>query len=87
MPSEPASPDRRHFAPSIVDLLHKKFDPEGKQLVTVYEPENSQIFVDPDRLSQLGVMLRDLARFLESQPFVFAVFVDDEARSAAQTAK
>ena len=30
MPSEPPSPDRRHFAPSIVDLLHEKFDPEGE---------------------------------------------------------
>ncbi len=26
MPSEPSSPDRRHFAQSIVDLLHEKFD-------------------------------------------------------------
>jgi hypothetical protein len=87
MPSEPASPDRRHFAPSIVDLLHEKFDAEGKQLVTLYEPENSQIFIDLDRLSQLGLTLRDLAAFLEAQPFVFAVFVEDEVRRAAQTAK
>jgi len=36
MPSEPSSPDRRHFAPSIVDLLHEKFDPEGKQLITSF---------------------------------------------------
>jgi predicted AlkP superfamily pyrophosphatase or phosphodiesterase len=87
MPSAPASPDRRHFAPSIVDLLHEKFDPEGKQLVTLYEPENSQIFIDLDRLSQLGLTLRDLAGFLEAQPFVFAVFVEDEVRNAAHTAK
>ena len=40
MPSEPSSPDRRHFAPAIVDLLHEKFDPEAKQLITSFEPEN-----------------------------------------------
>ena len=34
MPSEPSSPDRRHLAASIVDLLHEKFGPEAKQLIT-----------------------------------------------------
>ena len=43
-----------------------------------YEPENSQIFVDEDRLSYLGLMLRDLAHFIESQPFFFAVFTNDD---------
>ena len=32
MPSAP--PERRHSAPEVVDLLHQKFDPEAKQLVT-----------------------------------------------------
>lgn len=80
MPSEPPSPDRRHFAPSIIDLLHGKFDPEAKRLITAYEPENGQIFVDEDRLSSLGLTLRDLAHFLESQSFVFAVYTNDEAQ-------
>ena len=83
MPSEPPSPDGRHFAPSIVDLLHEKFDPERKQLITSFEPENCQIFVDEDRLSYLGLTLRDLAHFLESQPFLFAVFTNDDVRRAA----
>jgi hypothetical protein len=83
MPSEPSSPDRRHSAQSIIDLLHAKFDPETKRLVTFFEPENSQIFVDEDRLSALGLTLRDLARFLESQPFIFAAFTQDDARRAA----
>jgi Uncharacterized proteins of the AP superfamily len=52
MPSAP--PERRHLAPEVVDLLHQKFDPEAKQLVTGYEPENGQIFVDEDRLLHLG---------------------------------
>jgi hypothetical protein len=83
MPSEPPSPDRRHFAPSIVDLLHEKFDPEAKQLITSFEPENAQIFVDEDRLLHLGLTLGDLARFLEAHPFVFAVFTQDDVRHVA----
>ena len=71
------------MAPSIVDLLHDKFDPEAKQLITSYEPENGQIFVDEDRLSHLGLTLRELAHFLESQPFLFVVFTNDDVRSAA----
>ena len=85
MPSAP--PERRHFAPAMVDLLHQKFDPEAKKLVTSYEPENAQMFIDEDRLSQLGLTLNDLARFLEAQPFIFAVFTLDEVRSAAAAAK
>ena len=82
MPSEPPSPDRRHFAQSIGDLVNEKFDPEAKQLTTSFEPENSQVFVDEDRLAALGLTLRDLAQFLESQPFLFAVFTQDEVRLA-----
>ncbi len=87
MPSEPPSPDRRHSAQSIVDLLHAKFDPGAKQLITFFEPENSQIFVDEDRLPALGLTLRDLAHFLESQPFIFAAFTQDDVRLAAAAAK
>jgi hypothetical protein len=83
MPSEPSSADRRHYAPSILDLLNNEFDPEGKQLVTAFEPENLQIFIDEDRLSKLGLTLPDLARFLRSQPFLFWAFTSDEVRQAA----
>ena len=85
-PSEPLSADRRHFAPAIIDLLHEKFDPDAKQLITFFEPENGQIFVDEDRLSYLGLTLRDLAHFLESQPFLFAVFTNDDVSRAANVA-
>jgi len=67
--------------------LHEKFDPEAKQLITSFEPENGQIFVDEERRLYLGLTLRDLAHFLESQPFLFAVFTNDEVRRAANTAK
>jgi hypothetical protein len=84
MPSAP--PERRHLAPGLVDLLHQKFDPEAKQLVTSFEPENAQMFVDEERLSQRGLTLGDLARFLEAQPFVFAAFTHDDVRHAAELA-
>ena len=84
MAAEPSSPERRHFAPSIIDALHQKFDPEAKKLITSYEPENSQIFVDEERLSELGLTLKELARFLESQPGIFAVFTVDDVREAAK---
>ena len=83
MPSEPSSADRRHYAPSIIDLLNNRFDPEGKQLVTAFEPENLQIFIDEERLSKLGLTLPDLARFLRSQPFLLCAFTSDEVRQAA----
>ena len=81
MPS--AQPGPAHVASEVVDLIHKKFDPQAKQLVTIYEPENAQMFVDEDRLSHLGLTLADLACFLEAQPFVFSVFTHDEVRRAA----
>ena len=84
MPSKPPSPDRRHFAPAIIDLLHEKFDPEAKKLITSFEPENLQIFVDEERLHDLGLTLHDLAHFLESQPFLFAVFTNDDVARAAK---
>jgi hypothetical protein len=82
MPSQPRSPDGRHFAPDIVDLLHQRFDPQRKALVTSFEPENCQIFVDEARLSELGLTLRDLAAFLESQPYVDAAFTNADALRA-----
>ena len=83
MPSLPPSPDHRHFVTTIADLLNAKFDPEGKQLVASFESENCQIYIDEDRLSKLGLTLRDLAQFLESQPYMFAVFTDDEVARVA----
>jgi hypothetical protein len=86
MPSEPSSADRRHFSPSIIDLLNNRFDPAGKQLVTAFEPENLQIFVDEERLLKLGLTLPDLAKFLRSLPFLCCAFTGDEVRLAAAIA-
>jgi type I phosphodiesterase/nucleotide pyrophosphatase len=85
MPGEPVDPGRRHYSPDIVDALHAKFDPDRRALITYYEPENAQIFVDAQRLEELKLSLRDLAASLESQPFVFAAFTEDEVRKRSAT--
>jgi len=85
MAGEPTDPGRRHFSTDIVDALHAKFDPDRRALITSYEPENGQIFVDEPRLAELKLTLRDLAAYLESQPFVFAAFTEDEARKRSAT--
>jgi hypothetical protein len=82
MPSDPPAGGGRHLSRDNVRALHAKFDP-GAQLVPYYEPENSQIFVDEDRLAALGLSLQDVVTFLETQPFVFAAFTEDEVRREA----
>jgi hypothetical protein len=42
------------------------------------------MFVDEDRLSYLGLTLWDLARFIEAQKYIFAVFTKDEVRREAE---
>jgi hypothetical protein len=84
MPGEPASPGGRHFAPHIVDTLHKQFDPEARTLITYYEPENAQIFVDRDRLAALKLTLADIARFVQQQPYIFAAYTEEEVQRAAR---
>ena len=87
MPSEPTGDRRRHFATDIANMLNVRFDPEKKALVPYYEPENSQIFVDLERLSALTLTLNDLAGFLKQQSFLDSVFTEDEVRRAAATLK
>ena len=82
MPSEPAQPADRHLSNQVVDLLHDRFDRDKRALVTYYEPENAQIFIDMDRLADLKVSLKEIAKYLEAQPFVFAAFTQDEVRRA-----
>jgi hypothetical protein len=51
-----------------------------KTLIPYYEPENAQIFVDMDRLAALKLTLRSLADYLQSEPYMFAVFTEEEVR-------
>ena len=82
MPGEPAGTSLRAYTEDIIRLIHDRFDPEGK-LVLHYEPENSQLAIDVERLTGLKHTLADVARLLEQQPFVFAAFTEDEVRRAA----
>ncbi len=83
MPDAPKTARERQFAADVVGRLHAKFDPEDETLVPYYEPENSQIFVNMDRLAALKLTLKSIATFLESEPYMFATFTEDEVRSAA----
>jgi predicted AlkP superfamily pyrophosphatase or phosphodiesterase len=84
MPGEPSGTALRAYTEDIVRLVHDRFDPEGK-LVLHYEPENSQLAIDVDRLTALKHTLDDVARLLEQQPFVFAAFTEEEVRRAAMS--
>jgi predicted AlkP superfamily pyrophosphatase or phosphodiesterase len=84
MPGEPSGTAVRVYSEDIARLVHDRFDPEGK-LVLHYEPENSQIAIDVERLAGLKHTLADVARLLEQQPFVFAAFTEDDVRRAAMS--
>jgi predicted AlkP superfamily pyrophosphatase or phosphodiesterase len=82
MPAEPSGTARSAYTEDIIRLVHDRFDPDGK-LVLHYEPENSQLAIDIDRLTALKHTPEDITRLLEEQPFVFAAFTEDEVRRAA----
>ena len=79
MPAEPAGKAVRVYSDEVVKLVHDHFDPQG-ELVRHYEPENSQMAIDMNRLATLNKTLADVAQFLERQPFVLAAFTEDEVR-------
>lgn len=84
MPSEP-QPGRRHYGDDVTKLVHDRFDKE-ERLVRLYgsDSANSQLYLDRDRLRELGVSLKDVAAFLESQDFIAAAFTEDEVRAAQE---
>jgi hypothetical protein len=82
MPGEPQA-GRRHYPDQITARLHARFDPEDKKLVTYYgDSANNQIFLDTARLAARGFSLQDVATFLAEEPFLSAVFTEDEVRAA-----
>ena len=84
MPGDAGDPSRRHLASEITAGLNARLDPAGKRVIRHYEASNSQMFVDRGRLRELGLTLGDVRRDLESQPFVFAAYTEDEVRRAAR---
>jgi hypothetical protein len=83
MPSEPQTPRKRYFSNDIVELVHKKFDPDRAALVSYFEPFNSQLFIDKSRLRELGLKLSQIKEYLEAQPFIYAAYTEDEIKNAS----
>jgi len=86
MPGEPTGKAVRVYSEEIIKAVHDRFDTEG-MLVQQYEPENSQLAIDVERLAHLRISLSDIAGFLEQQPFAFAAFTEDEVGRAATAIK
>jgi Type I phosphodiesterase / nucleotide pyrophosphatase len=82
MPPEPQAPRKRYFNNDIVELVHKKFDPEGAKLVAHFDARNNQLFVDKNRLRELGLTLSQIKEYLEAQPFIYAAYTEDEIKKA-----
>ena len=74
----------RHLASDVVAALNARFDPEARKLVLNYESSNAQLYLDTARLAELGLKLADVAKHLESLPFVFAAYTEDEVKTAAK---
>jgi hypothetical protein len=82
MPGEPR-PGGRHYMDDISALIDKRFSPSGGTVVQYYsDAANNQIHLDTARLRTLGVSLKDVASFLESQGFFAAAYTEDEVRAA-----
>jgi hypothetical protein len=85
MPSPPEERgNMRVYTGQVVDLLHKRFDPDSGRLIRLYAPESSQLLIDRGRLRQLGLKLSQIKDFLEAQPYVFAAYTEDEVRAAGE---
>jgi len=83
MPPEPKAPHKRHFQKEVVDLIHQQFDPDRGALIAQFEASNHQMFVNKERLRELGLTLSRITRFLEAQPFIYAAYTEDEVQKAS----
>jgi hypothetical protein len=82
MPREPAA-GRRHYIDDIEKRIEERLDPTEKKLVAYYgDAANNQIYLDLRRMRALGVSLKDVATMLAGEPYLVAVFTEDEVRAA-----
>lgn len=80
MPGEPG-PDGRMYLDEISALIDKRFAGAGGTVVQYFgDAANNEIYLDTARLAGLGVTLKDVAAFLESQAFFAAAFTEDDVR-------
>ena len=81
MAPEPTGAHRRVYWEEVADAIHQKFDPVERKVVRYYEdPANQQVYLDRERLRTLGFSLQDVAKFLETLPYIQAAFTEDEVR-------
>lgn len=82
MPGEPG-PGGRLYLDEVTALIDKRFSAGGATVVQYFgDAANNEIYLDTARLAGLGVSLKDVAAFLESQGFFAAAFTEDEVRQA-----
>ncbi|MBU23393.1 MAG: hypothetical protein CL476_09870 [Acidobacteria bacterium] len=84
-PAEPDPPatDRRYIT-EIVDGVHDRFDPDERRVVFFYgDAADNQIFIDRDRLSDLGFDLGAVAAHIEALPYIFSAYTEDEVAAAS----
>jgi hypothetical protein len=79
MPPEPAGVHQaRRYVEDVADELHARF---GKGVLLNFEDSNCQLYLDQRRLMERNFTLRDVARFLESRPYVLFAITEDEIRA------
>jgi len=82
MPREPAA-GRRHYIDDIAKRIEERFDPAEKKLVAYYgDAANNQVYLDLRRLGALKLSLSDIAAMLAREPYLTAVFTEDDVRAA-----
>ena len=88
MPSEPDAPGLRLSYEHVMRAVQREFDTDGQGLVRALDGADNQLYLDRDRLAELGVSPARVAEFLESLPYIRAAFSADEvARAAAELAE
>jgi hypothetical protein len=82
MPPEPESPHERRYVEDIVEAIHDGLDSKGRRLILNFsDAANLQIWVDPERLEELGLTMKRVAEFVEELPYIRAAFTEDEVRA------
>lgn len=85
-PGGPAG-DIHVYLDDVLALLNQRFDPAGRRVVhMVADSANNQLYLDTARLASLGHSLDEVARFLETQPYIMAAFTEDEVRAGLHRA-
>jgi hypothetical protein len=84
MPGE--RPDhRRRYVEEIAADLDRRFDPSGPGVVRHLGTAALQVYLDRERLAELGVTVDSVTSYLEGQPWVSAAFSAAEVHEATRS--